>query len=384
MNAIKVTFGAGKTAEELKAFIIGCYFHWKQAVRKYLLETVKFNRDLVTKLIGPGGVLEILTIVPPEEIQSKTIPFVQAKIADIDPLATTDHTAQWAKFWEYFVRIWLNYYETTDWNVYRFYLMHLAGKLTDEQMINRANNPLESWNAVFNNFFAHSPIMTIFIAVIRKCSQDKYNDLIRIQLGQMNRKVRDPPSFPNMPSDYASFVPVPVVAAPAMLAASAVVVATIGAAGAMADPAPAPADAAGAMADPGPAPADAAGAMAGLVPVPVVAAPAMLAASAVVVAPTGAAGAMADPVPAPADAAGAMAGLVPVPAIAAGAIAGEDDDNAPANIAPVPAASSHKQQKQRKQGKSEREKAPKKAALAASSGLNISTDFKPKSYRNPT
>ena len=121
------------------------------------------------------------------------------------------------------IRIWVNYYEITDWNVYRFYLMHLAGKLTDEQMINRANNPLESWNAVFNRFFMHSPVMTAFIAVIRNCSQEKYNDLVRIQLGQNNRKIRKPPSFPVMSADYASFVPVPVVAVPAMLAAPAVV-----------------------------------------------------------------------------------------------------------------------------------------------------------------
>ena len=181
------------------------------------------------------------------------------------------------------IRIWVNYYEITDWNVYRFYLMHLAGKLTDEQMINRANNPLESWNAVFNRFFSHSPIMTAFIAVIRNCSQEKYNDLVRIQLGQNNRKIRKPPSFPVMSADYASFVPVPVVAVPAMLAAPAVV--------AMAAPVPAvparaligPIVAAGAMAAPAviamPAPA---------VPARALIAPAMIA-------PIVAAGAMAAP-----------------------------------------------------------------------------------------
>ena len=209
----------------------------------------------------------------------------------------------------------------------------------------RANNPLESWNAVFNRFFPRSPIMTAFIAVIRNCSQEKYNDLVRIQLGQNNRKIRKPPSFPVMSADYASFVPVPVVAVPAMLAAPAVV--------AMAAPVMVAAPAVIAM----PVPAVPARALIG----PIVAAGAM-AAPAVIAMPAPVVPARALIAPAMIVAAGAMA----APAIAAGAqddreyteflqadfmfangdSSDEEDNNVQAKMAPASAASSQQQQQQ--------------------------------------
>ena len=212
----------------------------------------------------------------------------------------------------------------------------------------RANNPLESWNAVFNRFFPRSPIMTAFIAVIRNCSQEKYNDLVRIQLGQNNRKIRKPPSFPVMSADYASFVPVPVVAVPAMLAAPAVV--------AMAAPVMVAAPAVIAM----PVPAVPARALIG----PIVAAGAM-AAPAVIAMPAPVVPARALIAPAMIVAAGAMA----APAIAAGAqddreyteflqadfmfangdSSDEEDNNVQAKMAPASAASSQQQQQQQQQ-----------------------------------
>ena len=209
----------------------------------------------------------------------------------------------------------------------------------------RANNPLESWNAVFNRFFPRSPIMTAFIAVIRNCSQEKYNDLVRIQLGQNNRKIRKPPSFPVMSADYASFVPVPVVAVPAMLAAPAVV--------AMAAPVMVAAPAVIAM----PVPAVPARALIG----PIVAAGAM-AAPAVIAMPAPVVPARALIAPAMIVAAGAMA----APAIAVGAqddreyteflqadfmfangdSSDEEDNNVQAKMAPASAASSQQQQQQ--------------------------------------
>ena len=241
----------------------------------------------------------------------------------------------------------------------------------------RANNPLESWNAVFNRFFPRSPIMTAFIAVIRNCSQEKYNDLVRIQLGQNNRKIRKPPSFPVMSADYASFVPVPVVAVPAMLAAPAVVAMAapvmVAAPAVIAMPVPAvparaligPIVAAGAMAAPAviamPAPAVPARALIAPMIAPFVAAGAM-AAPAVIAMPAPVVPARALIAPAMIVAAGAMA----APAIAAGAqddreyteflqadfmfangdSSDEEDNNVQAKMAPASAASSQQQQQQ--------------------------------------
>jgi hypothetical protein len=290
----------------------------------------------------------------------------------------------------------------------------LAKALTDEMMINRANNPMESWNAVFNSYFSHSPIMTQFIAVILNCSQEKYDDLIRIQRGQMNRKIRDPPSFPELPPEYASFDPVPVVVVPALLAPAVVALAVppMVAASALAIALPAPAVPASDLLAPG--------MIAPLSPFveavarEAMAAPLMVAAPAMIVMPApemraavqGAAGGQACHHNATGafvhagngHAVGALHHAIAAPDLRPytefiqdpalycdGSNSEEENDmqNEHPNIV-MPAASSHKRQK--KEGQSvpaKKKESKKRAPSATSSAVNISVDFKPKSYRNP-
>jgi hypothetical protein len=177
------------------------------------LENIKFDRELITALIGPGGILEILTIIAPSDIEKKGIPYCQAKIALIDPHTATTHAAKYAKFWAYFIKTWLKLYDIEDWNVYDLYCKHRDGQLTFEDIINRCNNPLESFNKYFGQEFSSTPTMDKFVGVIRKTSVRYVEDMKKIIAGTLAMPSRPPVKFPLMPSDYDAFVVAPVVPA---------------------------------------------------------------------------------------------------------------------------------------------------------------------------
>lgn len=55
---------------------VGCLFHFKQALRRKLL-SYRIPHDVISNLMGPNGLINILTIVPVEEILTK-VSFVKA------------------------------------------------------------------------------------------------------------------------------------------------------------------------------------------------------------------------------------------------------------------------------------------------------------------
>ena len=59
--------------------LVGCSFHFKQALRRNLLSR-GIPQNLVTALIGPGGWIEVLMVIPIEEIRTKGIPYVRSKM----------------------------------------------------------------------------------------------------------------------------------------------------------------------------------------------------------------------------------------------------------------------------------------------------------------
>jgi hypothetical protein len=52
--------------------IIGCNFHWKQAIRRKLL-SFKIPRDIISELMGAHGLINILPLVPATDIELKGI-----------------------------------------------------------------------------------------------------------------------------------------------------------------------------------------------------------------------------------------------------------------------------------------------------------------------
>ena len=60
-----------------------CEFHWKQALRRKLIQFGLSSKEVFT-MISDGGSMEVLTIVPVDEILSKGVPYVRS-ITDEKP-----------------------------------------------------------------------------------------------------------------------------------------------------------------------------------------------------------------------------------------------------------------------------------------------------------
>jgi len=99
-NAIKWYF---KRSE-----IEGCWFHFKQAIRGWLRNTCRMDETLISMLLEH---LNVLTVIPVEEIRYKGLPFV---LSQFDLMEDSD---KWYKFYEYFLRTWCTYYNPeVRWN----------------------------------------------------------------------------------------------------------------------------------------------------------------------------------------------------------------------------------------------------------------------------
>ena len=66
MSSMKAEFPAGVA--------VGCLFHWKQAIKRKLVD-FHIPKHLIRMLIGTDGVMNILTVIPIEEILTKGIPY---------------------------------------------------------------------------------------------------------------------------------------------------------------------------------------------------------------------------------------------------------------------------------------------------------------------
>jgi len=156
INAIKEQF------TEIK--VVGCYFHFKQALLKKMKEIgiPAEERSLAMK----EGVLDVLTVIPHEEIETKGIAYVKSKIPKTN-------NKKWEQFWKYFKSTWLTRYNKEDWNI---------NGVKNAQ--NRTNNALERFNRTLNNSFSTAhPNLLNFVETIRKESFEivKKLNLIRLE-----------------------------------------------------------------------------------------------------------------------------------------------------------------------------------------------------------
>ncbi|GMF30579.1 unnamed protein product [Phytophthora fragariaefolia] len=142
--------------------IVGCLFHWKQAPRRKMIE-LRIPQDQIASALTPG-VLDILTIIPVDQIADK----MQSYGADL-------------------------------WNAES---MTAAG--VDLQ--NRTNNPLESYNRAFGDRFSVKyPSLLSFVETAKEESR-RFVQLI----DEVKQNRRDPPRHaqsvePRVPNDFDQF-----------------------------------------------------------------------------------------------------------------------------------------------------------------------------------
>jgi hypothetical protein len=169
-----------------EAHIVGCLFHWKQALRRKLI-SLRVPIEQVKVAMGKG-VLDILTVLPVGEIEEKGIPYVRSLIN------CDGSRGKWNEFWRYFVTTWMQKYPVESWNIHEMLQLN-------SEIVNRTNNPLESYNRAFTSEFnrSHPPLMA-FLDVCKKESYKyvrQFND-VRAGIQEPPRHAEEP-SYPSIP-----------------------------------------------------------------------------------------------------------------------------------------------------------------------------------------
>ncbi|KAE9164694.1 hypothetical protein PF002_g31540, partial [Phytophthora fragariae] len=128
--------------------LIGCLFHWKQAIRRKLID-LRIPANQIAEAMSPG-VIDVLTVIPIDEIRSKGIPYVMS-------IVNTKGAARiWTSFWDFFVRTWMTMFPPSLWNVNTYIEQEM-------EMQNRTNNPIESYNRRAKKAFGSHPTLVVFV-----------------------------------------------------------------------------------------------------------------------------------------------------------------------------------------------------------------------------
>ena len=185
INAAKTQFPEG--------FHVGCLFHLKQAWRRHLIVKLGFLAAQI-KLAMEVGTLDLLCIIPQDEVEEFGIPYVRSVIEeDLDE----DEVAKWDEFWVYFKHQWIPILDS--WNI------------SDENgeyknIMNRTNNGLESYNKQINALFTHTPSLLEFCAVMEQESRRVARRLQDIDSGTVDRPTYNDVTIPKIPRAYHKWV----------------------------------------------------------------------------------------------------------------------------------------------------------------------------------
>lgn len=191
-----------------------CWFHWKQALRRKLV-ALKLPNDVIDALVGSEqkregdvvveatrGLLNLLTVLPPDEIESIGIPYIRHRMKDIEK----GHEVALNSFWAYFIRTWMTTYQVSYWNVFRFIVDDDDEGLPPTFIINRTNNPLERYNRRLNDLFRNPhPRIAQFVDVLRTEADHQLKKLERIIRGEKQPRKHKPVIFTSVPTMYKTF-----------------------------------------------------------------------------------------------------------------------------------------------------------------------------------
>ena len=171
---------------------VGCFFHLKQAWRKYLLEKCKFSYDEIKDAMKVGA-LDMLCIIPRDEIEKYGIPFLRSKFEDG---ADHDSVEKWDIFWKYFGKQWLPIVES--WNI-----IDENGETLEIR--NHTNNAIESYNRRFNGLFTSKPSLIVFVQIVEEESRKQFTRLDEIRTGKARPSELLEVSIPSVNEGYAPF-----------------------------------------------------------------------------------------------------------------------------------------------------------------------------------
>jgi len=185
----------------------GCTFHMKRAVGDHATEKIKMNKKQVNFLLKQG-VLDILCVIPPSELEHKGIPFVKHMINVEFPDMTDDEKKKWVEFWTYFNRHWMSKDVIEMWNLHLVIYDRDTGELYEElrDIQNRTNNALERYNRHLKSLFSSPhPSILKFIEVLKKESTRIW-DILCDRTHERDIVEYPDVMLPDIPKEYESFI----------------------------------------------------------------------------------------------------------------------------------------------------------------------------------
>jgi hypothetical protein len=173
-----------------------CLFHWKQAIRRKLIK-LGIPKNMISNLVDENGLLNLLTVIPKEEIVEKGIPYIRHNFEE------GQYEKQFDIFWnKYFIDVWVSRFDPSCWNVNEI----VKNNSKEDILINRTNNPLERYNRTLNEAFsvAH-PNMMQFVETLQNHANKYNNDLELIRTRKLRAPKHQEPNIHPIPDEYLAF-----------------------------------------------------------------------------------------------------------------------------------------------------------------------------------
>ncbi len=174
-------------------FHVGCLFHLKQAWRRYLITKIGFLPEQIGSAMR-SCVLDLLTVISPDEIEEYGIPYVRNCI---EKNLCEDEIKMWDTFWYYFMDTWMGKL-VKSWNI-------CDADGTHRDLLNRTNNAMESYNRAFNSNFDKKPSLIEFVEKTEQESRAVEDRLDGIRKHKEKRPDYRAPTIPEIPNAYTAF-----------------------------------------------------------------------------------------------------------------------------------------------------------------------------------
>jgi hypothetical protein len=177
---------------------VRCLFHLKQVWVKHLKDKLHLGFDGASfKPATAVGGLDLLCVLPRNEIEQYGIPFVRTMIERVDNKPIPEwEMAVWEKFWIYFKRQWMPI--LPSWNI-----CEEDGSYIEMQ--NRTNNAVESYNCRFNRLFSKQPNLIEFVELVREDTKRQYETVELIRTGMKKEPNHKKVFVPDIPQEYYDF-----------------------------------------------------------------------------------------------------------------------------------------------------------------------------------
>ncbi|EGZ15575.1 hypothetical protein PHYSODRAFT_508016 [Phytophthora sojae] len=143
------------------ARVVGCLFHWKQALRRRLVGLSMSRVEIGVAM--EIGVLDMLTVVPPGQVDPYGIDYAKRTIRQrCERRGLHYSSTRWTRFWVYFRRTWMVRFPPDVWNVQGI----------DLRVVSRTNDPLERFKRELNTAITTPhPSLPSFVGTINTLLQ---------------------------------------------------------------------------------------------------------------------------------------------------------------------------------------------------------------------